>query len=440
MASIIRDRNRKTGQYNGCRSLQFIAPDGKRKSVRLGKVSAKGAETIKVHVESMLADLFAQKSWDPETAVFIGKLDSKLYKKLAGVGLLPKREKTEAFTLGPFLDAFIASQSLKVKPATVVIYNHTRRCLVDYFGAGKILSEITPGDADDWRTWLGKHEGLAPNTTRRRCGLARQYFRAALRKRLITENPFAEMREGVSCLKNEERQHFIPRDVADTILDSCPNSEWKLIFALSRYGGLRCPSEHLALTWGDINWEYSRITVRSSKTAHHEGKGSRVIPLFSELRPILEAVLNELLEDFDPKKQRLSEQPVITRYRDRGCNLRTQMLRIIKRAGVDPWPKLFHNLRASRATELAAEFPAHVAAAWLGHSTLVAQKHYWQVTDADFAKAVEKCMHKAQQKPAVTGGNESEGEPAEPIETAENPVLGCLPVGDTRLELVTSTV
>jgi len=32
---------------------------------------------------------------------------------------------------------------------------------------------------------------------------------------------------------------------------------------------------------------------------------------------------------------------------------------------------------------------AHVAAAWLGHSTLVSQKHYWQVTDADFARAIQ---------------------------------------------------
>jgi len=57
-------------------------------------------------------------------------------------------------------------------------------------------------------------------------------------------------------------------------------------------------------------------------------------------------------------------------------------------------------LRASRATELASEHPAHVAAAWLGHSTLVANKHYWQVTDADFAKAIgtdEAAQNPAQQ-------------------------------------------
>ena len=80
---------------------------------------------------------------------------------------------------------------------------------------------------------------------------------------------------------------------------------------------------------------------------------------------------------------------VITRCRHKSVNLRTQFQRIIGRAGLAPWPKLFQTLRASRATELANEYPAHVAAAWLGHSTVVASKHYWQVTDADFEKRHE---------------------------------------------------
>lgn len=52
-------------------------------------------------------------------------------------------------------------------------------------------------------------------------------------------------------------------------------------------------------------------------------------------------------------------------------------------------PKSWQNLRATRATKLANTEKAHVAAAWPGHSTIVANKHYWQVTDDDFAKAAE---------------------------------------------------
>jgi integrase len=57
--------------------------------------------------------------------------------------------------------------------------------------------------------------------------------------------------------------------------------------------GFRCPSEHLALTWDDVDWENDRMTVHAPKTKRYEGKESRLIPIFSELRPYLEAVFNE---------------------------------------------------------------------------------------------------------------------------------------------------
>src|SRR5262249_5467906 len=70
-------------------------------------------------------------------------------------------------------------------------------------------------------------------------------------------------------------------------------------------------------------------------------------------------------------------------------NLRTRLTKIIRRAGLMPWPKLFHNLRASRETELAATYPLHVVCAWIGNSTLIAQKHYLTVTEDDFQRAAK---------------------------------------------------
>jgi hypothetical protein len=90
---------------------------------------------------------------------------------------------------------------------------------------------------------------------------------------------------------------------------------------------------------------------------------------------------------------------VITRYRTKNANLRTQLERIIKRAGLKSWPKLFHNLRATRQTELAESFPAHVVCAWMGNSQAVAARHYLQVTDEHFADALEP-TDKAAQNPA----------------------------------------
>jgi hypothetical protein len=57
---------------------------------------------------------------------------------------------------------------------------------------------------------------------------------------------------------------------------------------------------------------------------------------------------------------------------------------------LEPSERLFHNLRASRQTELTDIFPAHVVAKWLGNSVKVANDHYLQVTDEHFALAAQK--------------------------------------------------
>ena len=80
---------------------------------------------------------------------------------------------------------------------------------------------------------------------------------------------------------------------------------------------------------------------------------------------------------------------MITRYRDTNSNLRTQLNRIIRRAGLEPWPKLFQNLRSTRETELAEQFPIHVVCDWIGNSKAVALKNYLQVTDGHFEKATQ---------------------------------------------------
>ena len=128
---------------------------------------------------------------------------------------------------------------------------------------------------------------------------------------------------------------------------------------------------------GDIDWEKRRMVVRSPKT-RRKGYGARVIPIFPEVRPYLEQVW-ELAPE--------GTEFVITRYRTTETDLRTQLTRYILKAGLKPWPKLFVSMRQSRAIELAREYPAHVATAWLGHSAQVAMRHYWRVTEADFAKA-----------------------------------------------------
>lgn len=386
----------------GTRTIQFVGVDKRRRSIRLGKVSQRVAEGVKLHVEELVKAALTGTAPSDDTSRWVARLDDWMRDRLANVGLVPKRAKA---TLKAFLDAFIASRG-DVKPSTKFVYNNTRRNLIDAFGADRPMRDITPGDADEWR--LGLLKELAPATVARRVKCARQFFKAAQRKRLIIDNPFADVKAGSEA--NPDRYRFITRDETAKLLKACPNLDWRLIVALARYGGLRTPSETLSLRWSDVDWENGRLTIPSPKTEHHQGGESRVIPLFPELRKILQEALGATLLEDAVGTGRPASEFVITRYRDPSKNLRTHMLRIIGKAGLTAWEKPFQNMRSSRETELTEKYPLHVVCAWIGNSEPVARKHYLQVTDEHFALAIQGqdgALQKAVQQPAANAPEEA---------------------------------
>jgi len=368
VASIVREPN-------GCRRIEFNRPGQPRQKVRLGKINQRNAESVKVKVEHLLAAATSGCSWDPETAEWVGRIGDDLAAKLAVVDLIPPRDRVACPSLKAFAENLRDSRP-SLKPNTRRNYDQTIRRLVKHFGADRTLDSISCGDADQWRDQM-LTDGLAPATVGREVKRARQFFRAAVRRKLIGENPFADV--AAPAQVNKSREHFISREVTAKVLAACPDAEWRLIVALSRYGGLRCPSETQALRWGDIDWENGRMSVQSPKTEHLPGGAYRAVPLFAELRPYLE-------EAYDLAEP--GSQYVISRYRGDNQNLRTQFERILRRAGVRAWERLFHNLRASRETELTEEHPLHVVCAWIGNSALIAARHYLQVTDDHFARAI----------------------------------------------------
>jgi len=262
---------------------------------------------------------------------------------------------------------------------TITNLGQTRRLLVEFFGTDQVLRSITPRRCDEWRIFL-EGKGHATATISRHVKRAREFFRAALRAKLIPENPMAEVKTGSQT--NKSREYYITRDEIERIIAACRDAEWRLIVALGRYGGLRTPSETFALTWKAIDWEAGKMRVKSPKMACHEGKEWRDVPIFPELRPYLEAVRKEA----DPEAIY-----VINKHRVGSKNLRTPLEKIMKRAGVASWPRLFQNMRSSRETELCQKYPIHVVTAWIGNSALIAVKHYLQVTEEDFAKAAKDC-------------------------------------------------
>ena len=161
-------------------------------------------------------------------------------------------------------------------------------------------------------------------------------------------------------------------EVAHQIIEQCPCPQWKAIIALSRFAGPRCPSEIVELRWGEFNWERSLMTVRSPKTAAHDGHAVRIVPITPELRPILQSLFDQATE---------GSEAVVPRLTDPTTNPRTAFMKLIARAVYEPQFETW-----------AEALPAHVVAlpntSWLGHSPLVAAKHYLQTRDAHFEVAI----------------------------------------------------
>ena len=380
-------------EENGHKRILFVGDDGTRKTVRLGKCTEKQAEAIKTKIEALVAARITGQQ-DDEVSRWIGGLPDQLHARIAKTGLLAPRQHCRE-TLDSFLSRYVEGQRDR-KPNTKASYEQARRWLVRCFGKDRPINQITPIEAAEFVRFMVDH-GLAANSSaRRKVGLARQFFKAAIKQGVYRAgNPF----EGIPCnvRADKSRQAFVDRETIQKVIDACPNAEWRLLVVLARYGGLRINTEPPELRWSEIDWEKRTIRVRSPKTEHIEGHEFRIIPLFPELRPYLEDALH-LAEP--------GAEFVITKYRCKNANLRTTFEKIIRRAGVKRWPKIWHNLRASRQTELCRRHPEHVVCCWMGNSKAVGRENYLQVTEADIQRAVQ-------------GGDDQES--ADPDGAAQNP-------------------
>ena len=368
------------------RTTRVVAYVNKEKQTfPLGPVTKKTAERFANNIDTLLHERRCNLPVSREVSNWLSDLDDTLYKLLSDLGLVEPRQIVG--TLSSFIDGYISSRTDVTERRLGKLWNAKAR-LVEFFGDVK-LDSIRSGRADDYARWLLTQ--LAPATAHKECQIATQFFRHAYRSGLIERNPF----DGVTVGKatNEERRVFVSRDLINRVLDKCPNWQWRVVVTLARYGGLRCSSEVALLKWSDIHWDSERFTISSPKTKRY-GKATRVVPIFPELRPYLD-------EAFSMSEE--GETWVVPMLGGDGSkNLGTTFRKIIRRAGVDPWPKPFQNCRSSRQTELEQQYPTYVVCAWLGNTPTIAHKHYLTVTDDHFASAVKTGDQLGTQKPVLT--------------------------------------
>lgn len=348
-----------------------------RPKITLGACGLKDANTARGHIEKLANRVGNEIA--PSTQEWICKLPESIRVRLERLGLVEARGSQ--WTVSAFVANYI-EQRADVKEQTRRKWRDVESKLNAFF-RGDSIADVTVQHAKNFRMYLQTTVGLSDNTIRRHIGIARQFFNAAVEDELIKKNPFRG--QAVSVRPNEARFFFVTPEIAKKVLEACPDAQWRLIFGLVRFGGLRCPSEVLHLKWQDIDFDKQRFVVHASKTEHHADGGIRTVPMFPELKPLFQDAFDEAPE---------GAVYCVEKSRDGGVNWRTQMERIIRQAGLEPWPKLFQNCRSTRETELFKSTGANIKAVckWLGNSPQVAMAHYAQLTEADMKEAAEKSV------------------------------------------------
>lgn len=337
MASLSRVRARGQDGRGGWR-IQFMDGRGRRGSVHLGPVPKKIASSWQSRVEQLVACRISGVAMDTDLSVWVGGLPDASYLKLSRAGLVEPREARDQQprTLSSLLRAFEERSS--ARQSTKRGFKQTLDSLLEHFGGETPVSRITAEQAEAWRVWIAsdtKGSGnrkkkrttadnrLAPATVAKRVIVAKQVFRCAVRWKWIVENPFDGLRPGSQA--NPSRARYIPLATIRDVIAVCPSVEWKLMLALPRLAGLRCPSEVGCLRWDAIDLEKGALTVLSKKTEHHGADHAvRVVPICPELRELLE----------EARKLAGPEAVfVVPRCSRPGFNPRTHIVRLIAKAG-----------------------------------------------------------------------------------------------------------
>ena len=240
------------------RAIDFVDDtDGrKRKRIRLGVVTHDEARAAKCRIEKLMTAKILNQPPDQETAVWLSGVSDTIHARIAKTGLVELREaQSRAPRLGEFMDKYLYQRKSDLKPGSIERLEDTGEKLRRFFGENVPIDAITADAAMDWRSGL-IDEGLAEATARLHCRNAKVVFGDAVDRELIRRNPFAKLKSGAIAAN---RDHYVAPAQAASLIQACPNGQWRTLFGLARLAGLRCPSETHRVSWQDVDWERRRL-------------------------------------------------------------------------------------------------------------------------------------------------------------------------------------
>ena len=237
---------------------------------------------------------------------------------------------------------------------------------LEAFFDGRILSNISPSDIDDYKLYRQKQ--VKPATVNRELACLSHLFNLAKRQqRFFGENPVS-----ISKLLPEHNQveRILNRDEETRLLESS-SPALKAILLCALHTGMR-KNEILSLKWDNVDLEKKIITLEHTNT---KSKKTRRIPINSTLRRIF---LEQRLKAGSSNYVFLSTKGSPYKRHD---SLKQSYAGACKRAYIEGLR--FHDLRHTAATRMIESGASIVAVSRiLGHSDLKTTMRYAHPEDS----------------------------------------------------------
>ena len=343
---------------------------GERYVVWIGKLTVRQQREYERHVASVVDSFKVGASPEPESLQWFDTVPERIREKFTAWGMLPPRQRrvltadqrsVEGWTR-LFIDELVSKWRTKNN------YEQARSWLLKSVDGKRDVTSVTQGDMKRWQSSMG---GLAMSTRNKHTKRIKTMFAGAVEDGILSSSPAGILKEERSAKRiDRSRQHFVDAATTTKVLRKLPDTNWKLIFCLMRFQGLR-RHEVFALDWKHVDWETNELTVPAETKT-----GWRTMPIFPEtLR-----YLRDQQEIADAGQK-------IVRWTGSQDSLTERLRRQVESICGQCWPKVCQQLRSTRRTELDAEFPPHVVNDWLGHDSTTAEKHYQQVTPEHLHRA-----------------------------------------------------
>lgn len=340
---------------------------GKRVNIYLGvKYGKRIAEDVKWIVEKCASSLSTDTQLDGSAIAWIQSAPNDIKKRLVAAGLISLKRRP---TIKELVDEYLSEIKSGLKVSTFSAKLNRLNKFLNKIIPDRYADEIK---REDYELVFDEIESEFCQATR--ASVIKDVSAClnwATKKGYFQESPIQGIKRG--SFKNAEREAYIDLKDYEKILAKCRTQDERAALSFYRIGGLRS-GEALLVRWSDVNFEEGRLRITSPKT-EKVGKGSRLIPLFPELAKELQSISKDG-EFVLPSRERTFYYQAIKRA--------------IKEAGLDLYPRLLQNLRASRAIEINKQFGWVAENEWLGHNREVARKHYLHTTREDFDKALMK--------------------------------------------------